>query len=370
MQDGVVASADDAMLREVADRLYGLPPEEFVRARNAAAATAKQDDQRALATRISKLGKPTVTAWLMNQVVRERPPELDELFQLGGRMREATTSLRGSDIRELSAERRPLIQALVERAQAVAEAAGRSFTADAARGIEDTLRGALADQAAAATLAAGCLNDVIPAGGLSGDYAGLAGWDADALSSSAPSEPSGARPEARSEPASAADADRAEEARTGKARLRLVPPVETSPGRPSRGRTPALGEADRGEADRGEADRGERGEDGGEPGRRASRIAADPEARRAAREAARAEEARRRAETEERRRRLAEARQHTRDAVAAVAQAERAQARARSVVADAEQALAAAREGLARADHAADAAAQQLAGARRRVTEI
>lgn len=51
-------------LDDVADELYGLDPGEFVAARSARVEAAREAGDRALATAIGKLRKPTTVGWL------------------------------------------------------------------------------------------------------------------------------------------------------------------------------------------------------------------------------------------------------------------------------------------------------------------
>src|SRR5690606_33956670 len=79
--------------------LYALPLEEFVAARNALAKRAKSEASAELAASIKALRKPTTTAWLANQLARERADTVDELVGLGEQMRAATDSRDGDRLR-------------------------------------------------------------------------------------------------------------------------------------------------------------------------------------------------------------------------------------------------------------------------------
>jgi hypothetical protein len=50
-------------LDEVADELYGVPPEEFVATRRERERQARADGDRVLATSIAALPKPSLAAW-------------------------------------------------------------------------------------------------------------------------------------------------------------------------------------------------------------------------------------------------------------------------------------------------------------------
>jgi len=141
----------------VADELYSLTPEEFTAARTAREKEARAQGDRQLAERIHGLSKPSVVAWLANQLVRERADEIGPLLDLGGQLREATAALQGEALRALSQQRHQIVYALVQQARAIASAAGHRVSEDAARGLEQTLSAALADEAAGQRLAAGRL---------------------------------------------------------------------------------------------------------------------------------------------------------------------------------------------------------------------
>ncbi|MFZ2528890.1 MAG: hypothetical protein WAX14_14760, partial [Rhodococcus sp. (in: high G+C Gram-positive bacteria)] len=90
---------------EIADELYGLDPNEFVAVRNERVAQAREAGDGAAATTIGKLRKPTVAAWLVNALARERTDELAALLDLGSALRTAQRRLSGDDLRTLSAQR-------------------------------------------------------------------------------------------------------------------------------------------------------------------------------------------------------------------------------------------------------------------------
>jgi hypothetical protein len=152
----------------VADELYALTPEEFTAARTAREKEARAHGDRELAERIHALAKPSVVAWLANQLVRERADEIGPLLELGGQLREATVALQGDALRALSQQRHQIIYALVQQARAIASAAGHRVSEDTARGLEQTLSAALADETTGQRLASGRLTE-----GLQPDSFGL-----------------------------------------------------------------------------------------------------------------------------------------------------------------------------------------------------
>jgi hypothetical protein len=150
-----------AGIESIADELYGLPPEEFTAARTRYEKEAKAAGNRDEAARIHALAKPSVTAWLANQLVRSHRSELEPLIELGGALREATRDLAGDQLRALSRQQHELMYALVQQARALARGAGRKVSEDVARALEETLRAALADEQAASLLLAGHLTEAL-----------------------------------------------------------------------------------------------------------------------------------------------------------------------------------------------------------------
>ncbi|GHF16431.1 hypothetical protein GCM10017786_57890 [Amycolatopsis deserti] len=141
----------------VADELYALPRDEFtaVRTERAKEAKARQPD---VAKRITQLRKPTVAAWLVNQVSRRHPDEIGQLADLGARLRTAHQKLAGDELRTLSRQRNELIRRLSGRAGGVAGEAGVPYSDVAMRQVEDTFEAAVSDPDAAAEVAAGRLS--------------------------------------------------------------------------------------------------------------------------------------------------------------------------------------------------------------------
>ncbi|MDF3312807.1 hypothetical protein P3H15_48640 [Rhodococcus sp. T2V] len=132
-------------LDDVADELYGLDPGEFVEARTAQVTAARDNKDRALATEIGKLRKPTVVGWLVNLLARELPDEVGALLALGDALRDAQRHLSGPDLRRLTTQRQQVVRALARKAGALAADRGRTVGEDALRDVGQTLHAALAD---------------------------------------------------------------------------------------------------------------------------------------------------------------------------------------------------------------------------------
>ena len=119
-------------VEEAADRLYGLPLEEFIAERDATAKALRKDGDKESAAAVAKLPKPSQVAWVANQLGRAGAGELlaagDAMreAQLGGggrdALREATSAHRaaveellraGDDLRSLSRDLKDRLRALL-----------------------------------------------------------------------------------------------------------------------------------------------------------------------------------------------------------------------------------------------------------------
>ncbi|WP_246243807.1 hypothetical protein [Amycolatopsis pithecellobii] len=140
----------------VSDELYAAKREDFTALRDERAKQARPD--RVLVDRIAGLRKPTVAAWLVNQVSRNNPEEIDQLAELGEALRLAHQRLAGEDLRALSRRRHELIEKLNKRAQWLARKAGYAFSDLTGRQITDTFEAAVADEQALEALRAARLS--------------------------------------------------------------------------------------------------------------------------------------------------------------------------------------------------------------------
>jgi hypothetical protein len=167
----------DGDLAGAAEELYALSPGDFTAARDEQVAQARTSGNRDLARAIGALRRPTVSAWLVNQLAREAGDQVGELLALGESLRRAQQDLAGEQVRELSAQRRRLVAALVIEAKRLAERDGRAVGLQVEREVEATLQAALADADAAAAVRAGCLASPLSYAGLGvGDEAGAVSW--------------------------------------------------------------------------------------------------------------------------------------------------------------------------------------------------
>lgn len=132
-------------LDSVADALYGLDPGDFVAARSEFAAQAREAGDRELTAAIGRLRKPTVAAWMVNLLARERADELAALLDIGSALRTAQRRLSGSEMRKLSEQRRRVVAALERDAGRLAADRGRTVSESALREVGRTLNAALSD---------------------------------------------------------------------------------------------------------------------------------------------------------------------------------------------------------------------------------
>ncbi|MEV4724010.1 hypothetical protein [Micromonospora humida] len=144
---------------ELARQLYRTPPDRFVAARDAAVADARRAGDPATARRIAGWKRPTVAAWLVNLLALDRPELVADLGPLAEALRTAQRDLKGPRLRELSAQRRELVAALVTEVRRIvadlpdAPPAARLPLAE----VEATLHAALADTAVAEQVRTGRL---------------------------------------------------------------------------------------------------------------------------------------------------------------------------------------------------------------------
>lgn len=144
---------------QVADRLYTLPPKQFVAERDAAVAAARAAGDAGTAAALAKLRRPTVGAWLVNLLALRRPELVAELAELATALQTAQRELAGGQLRELGNQRRATVSALVATARSLAEqadpdlAGGKLPLAE----VETTLNAALADREVAETVRTGRL---------------------------------------------------------------------------------------------------------------------------------------------------------------------------------------------------------------------
>jgi outer membrane murein-binding lipoprotein Lpp len=153
-------------LDEVADELYGVPPEDFVATRRQREEEARAQGDRVLAKSIAGLPKPSLAAWACNVLVREHREEIEQLVELGGLLREAQESLAGDQLRALSVQRNQLVAALSRQVVALTRQLGHPVSSGVAGQVEETLRAAMADPEAGEAVLSGRLTSPLSYSGL------------------------------------------------------------------------------------------------------------------------------------------------------------------------------------------------------------
>jgi hypothetical protein len=158
-----VADGPDADPR--VDELFALPPEEFTAARNALATALRGDGDRERAAEVTRMRRPTVAAWAVNQTVRRHRDRFDELLAAGARVRtaqrRALSGVRASGMRDATRVRRAAIEALADAAVTILT--GHGVAAESHRGdIVATFDAASADEQAAAVVGAARLSATLP----------------------------------------------------------------------------------------------------------------------------------------------------------------------------------------------------------------
>jgi hypothetical protein len=146
-----------------AEELYGLPPDEFMAARDA---LAKAAGDREAARAIKALRKPSLAAWALNQLVRQQRPAVEELIALGDDLRQAQERLAGDELRALGRQRHQLVRAVAGQAADLARTMGRPLSPAVVEQVARSLDAALTDRDNAALLLSGQLSAALGYAGL------------------------------------------------------------------------------------------------------------------------------------------------------------------------------------------------------------
>jgi hypothetical protein len=155
----------DAAFDAIADELYGLRPDQFAAARDEQVKRARAAGQAGLARELSRLRRPTQSAWLINLLWRDQHHVLEQLFELASELSAAYAEASREELQRVTAQQRQLEVALMRRARELGQQAGVSVSADTEREAQETLTAALAQPAAADELRTGRLTRPIPYAG-------------------------------------------------------------------------------------------------------------------------------------------------------------------------------------------------------------
>jgi hypothetical protein len=121
------------------DALFKLPLGEFTAARNALVSRLKKAGQQTEAAEAKALPKPSVSAWVVNQLYWRHGYLFGRLFDAGERLRHAQTTRQTSNLNELVNARREVMAALATNAADILREGGYSDTRDVMRRVASTL---------------------------------------------------------------------------------------------------------------------------------------------------------------------------------------------------------------------------------------
>jgi hypothetical protein len=156
-------------LEKELDHLYELPPAEFTAARNTLARRLKDTGQREVAARVQALRKPTVPVWVINQLARRHPDQVNALVAAADELRKAQEAAlkEGAQerLREATTAERDAVRTLAHGAQEVLQERPAAAVLDR---IASTLRAAALDADARELLTAGRLNEELEPTGFGG----------------------------------------------------------------------------------------------------------------------------------------------------------------------------------------------------------
>jgi hypothetical protein len=149
---------DDRLAAATAE-LYAAAPEAFTERRGQLAAAARDAGDRAAAKAIAALRRPTRAAWVVNRLARADPGAPPKLAELSSALQAAQKARHGPRLRELSAARGALVDALTEQALAAADVADPPPSLRLE--VSQTLTAALADPEVAAAFTTGTLTRAV-----------------------------------------------------------------------------------------------------------------------------------------------------------------------------------------------------------------
>jgi hypothetical protein len=144
-------------LDDIAEALYTVLPDAFAAARDDEIRKAREAGRPALARELSRLRRPTQSAWLVNQLARDQREAIGELLDLADELGRAQTQASIPELHRLTGRRRELESTLIRRGHALASRAGVNVTANMERDALETLAAALASPEVRAEVRAGRL---------------------------------------------------------------------------------------------------------------------------------------------------------------------------------------------------------------------
>ena len=150
------------------DKLFQIPLAEFTGARNALATKLKKEGDTEAAERVKTLAKPSISAWVANQLYWGDPKAFDRLIAAGDQFRKAQAAQltgKSADLRAPLDARRQALSDLMKLAGDTLREAGHPASPDTMRRIMTTLEAlATYGQHAGAPPAGRLTDDVDPPG--------------------------------------------------------------------------------------------------------------------------------------------------------------------------------------------------------------
>ena len=130
---------------EMEDRLYGADLDEFVKERTAAAKDLRERGERGEAAAVAKLPKPSVAAWIVNQLARAEAGPTGKLLEAGARLRDVQLGAgSASDLRAAADAQEAALRSLMRSAERIAAGRGSATPAMLDR-VRETLHAAALD---------------------------------------------------------------------------------------------------------------------------------------------------------------------------------------------------------------------------------
>ncbi|MCS6547722.1 hypothetical protein NYS50_07535 [Curtobacterium flaccumfaciens pv. flaccumfaciens] len=139
---------------DVARKLLLVAPQDFVAERTARQRAVRKDD-RALATAVGKLRKPSPAAWVIDLLAHDGA--LDDAVDLGPALRKAQADADPDAIRTLRRQRTEVVDALAQAGADLASDAGHPVTPAVLEQVRSTIEAAMADPHAGAAVRSGLL---------------------------------------------------------------------------------------------------------------------------------------------------------------------------------------------------------------------
>jgi hypothetical protein len=157
------------------DALYAAPLDEFTSRRNALAKELTAAGEKERGAEVKGLQKPSVPAWVLNQLALSDAVGVADLLDLADELRAAQRG-DGGDLRKLNARVRSQVTKLLGEAQAIAEADGRAVTQTLKNLVTQSLMAAAAEEEAGAQLRAGRLSRELQPGGFDSASSDAYAW--------------------------------------------------------------------------------------------------------------------------------------------------------------------------------------------------